>query len=182
MKMIPMGYMLKKVVASPEWLGVASVESIHAVSGCVSENFLDYITLWKHNDWWLFDNPSILRSIAADHQLDLDALTLFYYEAFENEYVATAGVWRPIEPDGPTNVDLPPTKSLSGYDVVTFWLQTSPECSPLSCNSLAREMIVNRFCLFDDFATAFDSLEQGKFNNSEPSPYRIFAVYTVDGV
>lgn len=182
MKMIPMGYMLKRVAPSPDWLGVASVECIHAVSSCISEDFMDYINLWKHNGWWLFDNPSILKTIAEEHQIDMNALTLFYYEAFENEYDEKVGKWRPItpEPGAATNIDVPATKTLNGYDVVTFFAQNAPECSPLSCNGVARELTTNRRCLFDEFAAAYESLEQGKFNNSEPGPYRIFAVYMVE--
>jgi hypothetical protein len=57
---------------------------------------------------------------------------------------------------------------------------TSPECSPLSCNSLAAAITFNRHCLFESLDQAKQSLETGQFDNSEPGPFRIFAVYTVD--
>jgi hypothetical protein len=59
-------------------------------------------------------------------------------------------------------------------------VRTSPECSPLSCNSLATGIVVNRHCLFDSFEQAVRALEAGAFDNSEPGPFRIFAVYKIE--
>jgi hypothetical protein len=64
-------------------------------------------------------------------------------------------------------------------DVVTFYVQTSPECAPLSCNSLAAEVETNTRCLLQSFEHARALLENGTFNASEPGPYRIVAVYSV---
>ena len=83
------------------------------------------------------------------------------------------------EPSFGTNVSVPEAKVLEGYDVVTFFAQTSPECSPLSCNSLAAEVETNSHCLLQSFEQARKLLESGTFNDSEPGPYRIFAVYSV---
>ena len=92
-----------------------------------------------------------------------------------------SGEWRRFEPESSfgTNVSVPEAKVLEGYDVVTFVAQTSPECSPLSCNSLASEVETNSRCLLPSFEQARKLLENGTFNNSEPGPYRIFAVYSV---
>ena len=62
----------------------------------------------------------------------------------------------------------------------SFSMQTSPECSPLSCNSLAAEVETNTRCLLQSFEQARALLEHGTFNNSEPGPFRIFAVYSVE--
>ena len=70
-------------------------------------------------------------------------------------------------------------KVFEGYDVVTFSAQTSPECSPLSCNALASGVEANTRCLLQSFEQARALLENGTFNNSEPGPYRVFAVYSV---
>jgi len=40
---------------------------------------------------------------------------------------------------------------LEGFDVTTFSVANSPECSPLSCNDLAADIAVNKHCLFDSF-------------------------------
>ena len=63
--------------------------------------------------------------------------------------------------------------------MVNFTAHTSPECSSLSCNSLATTIPVNQHCLFNTFKEAQSAIEQGFFENSEPGPYRIFAVNTV---
>ena len=83
-----------------------------------------------------------------------------------------------VEPSFGTNVSVPEAKVIEGYDVVTFSARTSPECSPLSCNSLVPEVETNSRCLLQ-FEQARKLLESGTFNNSEPGPYRIFAVYSV---
>jgi hypothetical protein len=179
--MIPIGYMLKKVAQQPDWLNAPDVHLIYSLSGCVSENFMDYIPLWKHNGWWLFDDPSTLRALAVENRLMLDDLTMFYFEAFESEYDAEKKSWNPIVPEAgiPTNVKIPGRKSLHGYDVASFSVRTSPECSPLSCNSLACTIPTNQYCLLDDFQAAHDLVEQGVLHDCEPGPHRVISVYTV---
>lgn len=178
--MIPVGYMSKKVAKNPDWLKVEPVVDIYSVSGCVSENFADYINFWKHNGYWLFDSPSAIQELSTKESIDLCGTTLFYYEAYEFEYDEDTNQWVAFapEPSFATNVQLPSRQHLEGFDVVTFWAHTSPECSPLSCCSLAKETSVNEHCLFRTFDEAKDALERGLFVNSEPGPYRIFAVYT----
>ena len=39
---------------------------------------------------------------------------------------------------------------------------------------------VNQHCLFNTQSEAKEALESGKFNDSEPGPFRIFAVYLVE--
>lgn len=75
---------------------------------------------------------------------------------------------------------LPAERALEGYDVVTFSVRTSAECSPLSCNSLAAEVQTNQHCLLASLEQARQLLEDGKFKNTEPGPYRIFAVYSTE--
>jgi hypothetical protein len=178
--MIPIGYMAKRVSAPPEWLRDAGVADVYSVSGCISEDFADYINDWKHNGYWLFDSPEIIRQVARQHAIDLTGTTLFFYEAHELEFNGAERQWTPFvpEPSFTTQVVVPTEKTLEGYDVVTFFVKTSPECSPLSCNSLAAELKTNQHCLLASFERAHQLLEEGKFENSEPGPYRIFAVYS----
>lgn len=177
--MVPAGYMAKHVVARPEWLPAERVSSIYSVSGCVSNTFTDYINFWKHNGYWLFDSPERIIEIAREHGIDLAETLLFFYEVYELQF--DSGEWMRFEPEPSfgTNVSIPEAKVFEGYDVVTFVAQTSPECSPLSCNSLASEVETNSRCLLQSFEQARKLLENGTFNESEPGPYRIFAVYSV---
>jgi len=44
--MTPAGYMAKRLKNRPEWIEKSGVNDIYSVSGCISENFLDYINYW----------------------------------------------------------------------------------------------------------------------------------------
>ena len=180
--MLPVGYMYKCVVKKPDWIKSDLVNDVYSLSHCVSDDFADYINFWKHNGYWLFDSPQIIEEIARDAAIDLAGMTLFYYEAYDHEYDDSTNQWVEFgpEPSFPTEVKTPRAKNLEGFDVTTFSQHTSPECSPLSCNSLATDVPVNEHCLFSTFVEAKAALERGVFANSEPGPYRIFAVYTVE--
>lgn len=179
--MIPIGYLCKKVAIRPEWLNPVSVADIYSLSNCISHDFANYINWWQHNGYWLFDSPVIIEALAMAENIDLTGTTLFYYEAYEYEYVEEIDTWVKFTPEKScvTNVQIPTHQHLEGFDVTTFSGHTSPECSPLSCNSLAADIPVNQHCLFNTFTEAKEAIECGFFKNSEPGPYRIFAVYTI---
>ncbi len=105
--------------------------------------------------------------------------SLFYYEVYEKEFDGKD--WLPYQPEASfaTNVLVPSEKTLEGFDVVTFFTRSSPECSPLSCNGIAGEIRTNEHCLMVSFENAYEKVSVGAFNQSEPRPYRIFAVYSV---
>ena len=188
--MIPAGYMSKHVAVRHEWLkDLPHVEDIYSLSHCLSAHFGDYIDHWRHNGFWLFDGPEIIHDIAAKSRIDLAATTLFYYEAYEFELndgstwsLGEDGTWSDIDTsDFPNNVTPPVSKELKGFDVVCHMLTVAdPGCSPLSCNGIAKEVAVNRHCLFDTLDQAKAALDAGNFANTEPGSKRIFAVYAVD--
>jgi hypothetical protein len=173
--------MAKFVEARPAWLSCASVDDVFSVSNCISDAFCDYTNLWKHNGYWLFDSPALVREVADAVGADLAETTLFYYEAHELEYVQNSKSWRPFNPEecGQVAVEPPANASLEGFDVVTFFAGSSPECSPLSCNDLAGSAPVNRHCLFGSLSEAFAAIEGGLFSSGERGPLRVFSVYTV---
>lgn len=177
--MVPAGYMAKRVCRKPGWLKASQVVDIFSVSSCVSEDFADYIKYWRHNGYWLFDSPEIIRGIARENSIDLGGTTLFYYEVYEMEFDGKG--WHPFEAGNsfPTNVIPPSQSKLEGFDVVTFSVKTSPECSPLSCNHLADKVDTNEHCLLASFEQAEHTLNEGIFENSEPGPFRIFSVHSV---
>ena len=178
--MIPAGYMAKRVVLRPAWLKAEHVADIYSVSGCVSKHFADYINYWKHNGYWFFDLPQTILQLAQENTIDLSGATLFYYEVHDREFDGGQSRWASFEPEPSfkTEVVLPSQKALEGYDVVTFSARTSAECSPLSCNGLATEVETNQHCLLSSFELAQRLLEDGRFSNTEPGPYRILAVYS----
>jgi hypothetical protein len=177
--MIPAGYMFKRVAEKPTWLNADSVLDIYSVSNCISEGFADYFEYWKHNGYWLFDSPDIMELLARAEGIELSGTILFYYEVYEYEFDDSSNEWVTFtaEESFVTNVQLPTHKVLQGFDVVSFWAHSASECSPLSCNSLATEIPVNKHCLFTTFEETKEAIELGLFENSEPGPYRIFAVY-----
>lgn len=172
--------MAKSVSKRPAWLKSSRVSDIYSVSGCISENFANYIPYWQHNGWWLFDSPEVIRRVARENSINLDNMSLFYYEAFENEF--DHGAWRPIVPESAfkTNVSTPVARTLAGFDIVTFVANNAPECSPLSCNSLAETIQTNEHCLFGSFKEAEAVIQSGAFNESEPGPRRIFSVFSAE--
>lgn len=180
--MIPAGYMSKRVSPRPGWIKAPNVEDICSVSGCVSKEFAEYINYWKHNGYWLFNSPRDILEVVIDKGIDICETTMFYYEVFYREFCEETRQWSQFEPEASfaTNVEEPHHRKFVGYDVVTFFVHNSPECSPLSCNGLASNAAVNRHCLLDTFEEAVRGLEAGVFDDSEPGPFRIFAVYTVD--
>ena len=148
------------------------VEDIYSASGCISKDFADYITFWKHNGYWFFDSPEVIEQVARDQSIDLTGTTMFYYEVYGRQFDDEKELWCPYQSDQSftTKILLPECKILSGFDVVTSVTRNSPECSPLSCNSLANEIQTNSYCLLPDFETAKRLIETGRFNNSEPGP------------
>jgi hypothetical protein len=180
LRMIPVGYMAKRVGRKPVWLEADQVVDIYSVSSCVSEDFADYIHYWKHNGYWFFDSPEIIKNLAKENSIQLEGTSLFYYEVHEMEFDGES--WHPFapEPSFPTSIVSPSRKQLEGFDVVTFNARSSPECSPLSCNSLARGLRTNAHCLFACFDEAETNIKNGVFIHSEPGPCRIFSVYSVD--
>lgn len=179
--MRPAGYLLKCVEAQPTWLKNKQVERIFSVCGCCSEDFADYIAHWKHNGHWLFNVPEDMNEIMETEGVSRSGLTLFYYEIHEAEFDEVECTWSTfeIESSFETNITEPAGKTLHGFDVVSYSSGTSPECSPLACNSLADTLSVNQNCLLETFAETKAALENGRFTRCEPGPYRIFAVYTL---
>jgi hypothetical protein len=179
--MIPVGYMAKYVRSRPDWLKAGNIVDIYSVSNCISSEFADYINDWMHNGYWFFDSPQIIRDVAQKHAVDLAETRLFYYEIYEKEFLKDKKAWTSFEPEPTfkTDVLVPENKHLEGYDIVSFSAGTSPECSPLSCNSLADAIATNSHCLLESFDLAKNLLLQGKFSNAEPGPYRIFAVHSL---
>ena len=176
--MIELGYMAKRVALRPDWLDVPAVQDVYAVSNCVSDDFCDYINYWKHNGFWFFDSPALIRDIAMEKQIDLIDTVLVYYRGHTKQFDADLDSWTDYNPDVafPTNVATPSDRTVIGFDIVTDSMQNSPECSPLSCNHLATDVRVNKHCLIESLDYAIDRLEQGVFNDSEPGPYRIIEV------
>ncbi len=174
--------MYKTISKKPDWLKTNQVSDIYSVSGCVSEDFTDWINYWKHNGYWFFDSPKIIEDLVREQDLSLNGMTLFFYLAYEKQWETDEEKWRLYSPEESfsTNVVLPQNSRIEGYDIISFYCRTSAECSPLSCNHMAQEIKVNPHCLLDTFEEAKLLLEDGSFKDCEPGPYRIYEVHTIE--
>jgi len=178
--MTPAGYIAKKIHTSTDWLNNSAVADIWSVSNCMSEAFCDYIPHWQHNGYWLFDTPDAIRGLANGEGIELSGHRMFYYEIYAKQYNEDTNSWEIFgpEPSLKTRVQVPATKKLEGFDVVSFSTASAPECSPLSCNGLASSIAVNEHCLLGSIEEAQQLIVSGAFKHGEPGPYRIFAVHT----
>lgn len=176
---IAAGYMAKHVAAAPAWGEAAGVRDICAVSPCLSVDFADYIGYWRHNGYWLFNDPADIAATRHDAELAPGLCTLFYYEFLRREYVVDGAQWRDIRPTAELPLDVTPPLNavLLGYDVVCYSTGTAAECSPLSCNGLANEHTVNQHCLLDTASAAVSLIDSDALRHAEPGPYRVAAVY-----
>ena len=181
--MIPAGYMYKKVANKPAGFDVDGVERIYSVSGCISDDFCDWFNQWKHNGYWFFDAPHLMREIAQQKGIDLTGMTLFFYKVFGYQWNDDDKLWDVFGPEEsfPTQVALPRSTKLEGFDVVTYSAGSGAEHSPLSCNYLAKKLHVNANCLLNTFEEAKDHIEAGTLSHGEPGPYRIIEVHLVEG-
>lgn len=186
--MIPIGYMYKILWPKRNLQLAKQIENVYTLGDCSgnsTHDFYDYVTLWKHNGYWLFNTPEEMQAIANELQIDLSKMTLFYYEAYEHEFdfvgESDEPVWSPFEADSHfhTNIAVPATKSFVGFDVVEYTQGNSPECSLLACTDLTETLNVNEHCLFKTIEDAKAALENCDFHALEPGPYRVIAVYLV---
>jgi hypothetical protein len=92
--MIPVGYMAKRVVKKPDWLKATNVVDLYSVSSCFSEDFADYINYWKHNGYWFFDSPEIIRIVAKEHSIPIEGTRSFTMKHTNWSSMMSAG--RPI--------------------------------------------------------------------------------------
>lgn len=174
--------MYKKVARRPSAIKAPRVESIFSVSACISEDFGDWVSHWRHNGFWLFDSLTIIAEIAANDGVDLRPMTPFFYRVYPYQWDGNSN-WLAIEPDPAFEtavLDPGPSARPVGFDVVTYSAGNAAECSPLSCNHYAETIEVNRYCLFDRFQDAKAAVETGTFGGGEPGPHRILEVSVCD--
>src|SRR5262249_25357061 len=105
----------KRVVKKLDWLHAAQVEDVYSVSSCISPDFADYIRYWKHNGYWFFDSPELIRELGREKSVSLERTLLFYYEAYEREFDREK--WSEYVADAtfPTHVVPPSHKQLEGF-------------------------------------------------------------------
>ncbi|MXP28382.1 hypothetical protein GRI58_06045 [Porphyrobacter algicida] len=159
----------------------------------MNDNVVEPQDGWMHNGFGLANSPEVLWELARESGAALSNSKLFFYSAYERELESDGwqfdpSQWQPLSraasSEIPDEVTVPgPDVSLNplGYDVVVFG--DFLEHSPLSCNSIAADVPVNKYCLFDSFSEAKDAVEAGKFGGGcEEGSYKIFSVALVSEV
>jgi hypothetical protein len=168
------GFLPKLVTADPGWLNAPAVFEICSVSNCVAEVPVASTDAPRT----FFDSSRAAREAVATPERRYE---IFGYRVWPIGY----------DEDGehdsraPRNA-LPREPDLSrwervGYDVVAT--DDCPDdyymwCSPLSCNSAARNHEVNRYCLMDSLDAAIDVAREFADRDStvEPGPYFVVEV------
>jgi hypothetical protein len=73
------------------------ITDVYSVSSHVNDDFADYINFWKHNGYWIFDSPDIIRSVAIENSISLERTSLFFYEACEMQFDGES--WKAYKPE-----------------------------------------------------------------------------------
>lgn len=154
--LIFLGYLPKRIVQRPEWLVCPNVEVVASVSECISPAPPERIDHWKHNHLGLYDTADLARTIVPERVSD--EYTIFAYHAlpvvFHDGDPLEWNPWTKAETDPPILEES--FDQHLGFDVVGFSNSGFFECSPLSCNGVAKDITVNRFCLLDNVQQAMD--------------------------
>ncbi len=170
------GYFPKRRQPVPDWFQNATIRQICSVSECIVPGPTDWIAKWRHNALFLFDSPTLARSVLRAEELD--DFDVFEYRAFPfrfDRHVRTPWDLSVVAPEQLAHDCL----TILGYDLVSRSTDSAFECSPLSCNAMADEWTTNEFCLIDDAATAIDYADRLCDAKAEPGPYCVIRVSLV---
>lgn len=175
-----LGFAAKTVhLASPGQFGAA--EKVCSFSNCISGR----PTGWDDDP---FEEPSLNGAYLAcslgdarqrTPESESSAATYFAYRAYPVVFgfdgTSLTFDQSPLfEDHGP---ELPDEPDLAGFTLLGFDVTEYPSgCSPLSCNGMASEQPVNRFCLLDDVGDAFRTAELFAKDKPEPGPYIVVEV------
>ena len=126
---------------------------------------------WIHNELGFFNSPSDALAVVPPGSR---SFSLFAYRLQPVRFVngRAESISIPTLPIDP----LPHEFVALGFDIVSRSVSSFFECSPLSCNGMANEVPVNRFCLVDTLAEAVTLGERFSRERLEPGPYYIVEV------
>jgi hypothetical protein len=169
------GYFPKIVVARPGWLADPRPRQICSVSDCISSGPDDWIDRWLHN--WLGWFNTIADAWSVVPAPDVARYRLFAYRLAPMFYRQG----RPEPVDVPVDVHPEPIPaafrslgfdafSKSSLGILGF------ECSPLSCNSMASEFVVNQYCLLPTAEEAHSAAKRFSVEQPEPGDYYLAEV------
>ena len=170
MELRPAGY-FPKTTAIPDGYSLPdNVREICTVSPCINAP-ADRIEKWRHNDLGFYNTREDALAIVPPHA---PAFVLFAYQMLPVRFCKEG-----VEPIDLPELEIEPldqTFASIGFDAISKSSSSFFECSPLSCNYLAREIPVNRYCLVDSLPEAVALAKRFAREEPEPGPYYVFEV------
>ena len=163
----------------------AGVEEICSISECFAKSPPDWVDKWVHNtETWLFDTAEAAWSVVPAAERERYRLyayrllpTLFHESGEETEHPLPELTTVPI-PDGFSRLGYDAVvRDPGGRDDGGWPMVPSFGHSPLSCNYMAAEYAVNRYCLVDGLDTAVPMARHFATGNCEPGPYCVVEVW-----
>lgn len=174
-----LGYLPKKLATRPDWLECPNVKLIASVSECISPTPPDRIDRWEHNHLGLYDSEALATAIIPRDKST--EYTIFAHCAlpvvFHDGHPSDWNPWTNTETTLP-ELDTEYNEHL-GFDIVGYTNGGFFECSPLSCNGVAKNINVNRFCLVDDLHRAIDIAKDFSRPESRVEPAWAYVVVDV---
>lgn len=167
------GYFPKRTLRHPDFLPDTGVVEICSVSNCISKDPDEWINHWRHNEMWTYDNAEAAWSVVPDEVRE--AFDLYAYSLFPVRFTRAGEEAFAIPAVNP--VTLGAEFSRLGFDAVSRSYDSTFECSPLSCNYLAREVPTNRHCLLDTAEAALELAANCEAKQCEPGPYHVVEVW-----
>lgn len=173
--MIAAGYFARRVAPRPDHLRAPGVREVCSVSECMSPGAPDWISAWRHNGLGWFNSPTDALSVVPEAQRG--QFRLFAYRIYPEVFRAR----RRAMIDLPTDVrpePIPETFRSIGFDSASKSSDAalSLECSPLSCNEMGAELVVNEHCLFPTLDAAIAGAERFAVEQPEPGDYYVVEV------
>jgi hypothetical protein len=183
-----LGYCAKEIwVPTPEWRGAwgAHIDEIASVSTCLSSRAPNWIDRWDFNRSTCWDDDKLAMGPVPSARLanfrlyGYRLLPVLFSSSGEPASVSIDDLFPHTLPGLPSQPDLSDHVSL-GYDIVE-----SPPlklsilgfgCSPLSCNGMAEQIPVNRYCLLDELEQALATAKSFGTEQPEPGPYVVIEV------
>jgi hypothetical protein len=144
------GYFPKERAVPPPWMAELRILEVGSVSLCNASGPDGWINAWKHNDWGFFDDPDSAWSVVSPD--DRGRPRMLAYDLHPAEFID--GVEQPIQAPSLDVAPLGRSFRFLGWDVVSRSTGDFFECSPLSCNLLAKEVPTNSACLLPHFEAA----------------------------
>src|SRR5688572_12489142 len=175
--MVDGGYFPKRIEARPDFVKAPTVREICSVSDCISSGPKNWIDLWLHNEFGWFNTILDARRITPVGQESV--YRLFAYRIHRE--IFRDGVRVPLRIPADVNPQpIPASFRRLGFDCVNRSTYTvlGFECSPLSCNSMADEILTNEFCLFPTFEAGLSGAE--RFSREQPEPGDYFLIEVLE--